>query len=358
MLFRSLVIPLKANFYEFEKTIRDEEGLEITDPSGFNREVGSTVNYQLDTTMPALTADTVDATYTFKDTMSTALTFGEDVALTFGTDPTATTYDDFDEINALDGVTLVYNTNGFELTIDYLVIDDYAAGADVVVNYSAVINNEALTELGDPLDNAATLLYPNDPSGEGITRIVPVYTYGFDFDKVDGAGDALIGAEFGLYAGTEPTDTSVPMSFLFDDDANAWYPVPAGTTGAVTTITSTTNNFNFAGLDEGTYYLKETQAPSSGYNLLAGFVKIIITGIRDAEGDLTAGYTVQYGEKVEGEYVMVTSNTHSFSVVNSSRTELPSTGGMGTTLFAILGLGIILGGCVLLFVNRKRVFGK
>ena len=100
--------------------------------------------------------------------------------------------------------------------------------------------------------------------------------------------------------------------------------------------TDTTGKFTIKGLDSATYYLTEKEAPA-GYNKLAGPVTITIsdTGVVNGTTDAPQG-------------------VDEVKVLNQSGTELPSTGGMGTTIFYVLGSILVIGAAVLL-VTRKRM---
>ena len=105
-----------------------------------------------------------------------------------------------------------------------------------------------------------------------------------------------------------------------------------GETGITEITTDNTGAFSIEGLDADTYYLTETQAPA-GFNKLAGPVTIVI----DNEGNTKVNSTTV--EKVEVE--------------NKTGTELPSTGGIGTTIFYVIGGALVLGAAVLLITKKK-----
>ena len=106
-------------------------------------------------------------------------------------------------------------------------------------------------------------------------------------------------------------------------------------TEAATFVTPENGKLDIDGLDLGTYYLRETKAPD-GYNLLADPIEITIV-------DNAGGSALAPKVEIPVEYVE-----------NSSGVELPSTGGMGTTIFYTLG-GLLAVGAVVLLVTKKRV---
>ena len=109
--------------------------------------------------------------------------------------------------------------------------------------------------------------------------------------------------------------------------------------------------FNVIGLDQGTYYLKEIKAPD-GYNLLKDEVKIVITATVSAEDkkvtklDVTADGTTGTGDASKG--------TVGIEMENNKGTELPETGGIGTTIFYTVG-GVLVLAAVVLLVTKKRM---
>ena len=120
-----------------------------------------------------------------------------------------------------------------------------------------------------------------------------------------------------------------------------WVDVPAAgedetiTWPANTVLTTGENGkIEIDGLDADTYYLREVKAPA-GYNKLAADVKVEITGATTVEGKLS--YTTVVAK-----------------VNNQSGTELPSTGGIGTTIFYVLGSVLLVGAAVLL-ITKKRM---
>lgn len=129
------------------------------------------------------------------------------------------------------------------------------------------------------------------------------------------------------------------------DDTTYRLALPTETDTAVDTITTgETGELVINGLADGTYYLTETKAPK-GYNLLREPVKVTI-GHKDANGKLTE--TSFVGNQTE------TDTSGVVKVENNAGAELPSTGGIGTTVFYVLGSAMALG-AVILLVTKKRM---
>ena len=120
---------------------------------------------------------------------------------------------------------------------------------------------------------------------------------------------------------------------------------------ATTLETSGTGNILIEGLNVGTYYLEETEAPA-GYNKLTEPIEVEI----NATTSITSGSeTVQYKNSNEDSYTQATDAT--VKVLNQAGKQLPSTGGIGTTIFYVIGGGLMAVAAVLL-VTKKRMNSK
>ena len=118
-------------------------------------------------------------------------------------------------------------------------------------------------------------------------------------------------------------------------------------------VTNGDGKMSVSGLDAGTYYLTECVAPD-GYNLLDKDVKIKITAVYSGDGKITdLTVAVDDGEAHEGDKA---SGVLEVTVKNFSGIELPSTGGMGTTIFYTLG-GLLAVGAAVFLVTKKRMSG-
>ena len=143
---------------------------------------------------------------------------------------------------------------------------------------------------------------------------------------------ALAGATFTL---SKNADGSNPIA-LVSESNNVYRVAKTGETGTVTEITTdATGKFTIKGLDADTYYLTETAAPA-GYNKLASAVTITIgdNGVVNGTTEATQG-------------------VDEVKVLNQSGAELPSTGGIGTTIFYVIGAALVIGAIVIL-VAKKR----
>ncbi|MGI6211121.1 MAG: SpaA isopeptide-forming pilin-related protein [Anaerovoracaceae bacterium] len=191
---------------------------------------------------------------------------------------------------------------------------------DIYVTYNVKIT-EAARKLNN-VDNTATLQYGNDT--ETISDKTVTDLFGFKVKKVDKNGTTLNGAKFKLYASDKST-------------------VVIGETSGTDGI------FTFQGLKAGTYYLKETVAPTDSdgntYQLLDGYIKVEIS----STGTVTAYDT----DETTALDVDSSGTLPIFNVTNYKKGELPTSGGIGTTMFYIIG-GLLVAGAVAALVIRKK----
>ena len=288
-------------------------------------EVGETVNYTITGKVPDTTGFTT-YTYLITDTMSQGLTFKKDVKVTVGgTDVTTActvTYD------------VESNANKFTVSVP---VKSYTIGAEIKVTYSAVVNEKAVAKIEN---NTATLKYTNGPSTDSFgtikTEPVPVYSSKIVIDKFEtGKKDTtkLAGAKFVLYkeVTTGEGGAAVTSKLYYkwnDTDKKVGWVTNKDQADSKTTDSSGAASFD--GLANGTYYLEETAAPA-GYNKLTQPVTVTVNG----------GTTE--------EQLSVTAE-----VANNTGALLPSTGGMGTTIFYVLG-SILAVGAIVLLVTKKRM---
>ena len=225
-----------------------------------------------------------------------------------------------------------------------------ADGADIVVIYNAHLNENAQVnhESGSTTNkNTVYLQYSNNPnvSGGGELGKTPedsvwVFTYEVDNTKVDATDSAkktpLAGAGFRLYDSTDTTE----IGLIYDETLSAYRPVKSGETAVEMTSASGTGVFNIKGLDAGTYILKETTVPA-GYNKCADTTVVIKAAHVEDTSGASATTTLSSDSNI--------TNT----IENKQGSTLPETGGMGTTIFYVVGAILVLGAGILLITRRR-----
>lgn len=240
------------------------------------------------------------------------------------------------------GFTLTFNNNA-EGNASILKTGDV-----VTVTYYAQINENA--KIADEANvNKAKVEYGTNSHTEYDTTETYVwkmnivkYTMKKAADSDQATEEKLAGATFKL---SRDEAGAQVIKLVKVDDTTYRLALPTETEGVVDTITTgETGELVINGLADGTYYLTETKAPR-GYNLLREPVNVTI-GHKDANGKLTE--TSFVGNQTE----MDTSGV--VKVENNAGAELPSTGGIGTTVFYVLGSAMALG-AVILLVTKKRM---
>lgn len=287
-------------------------------------DIGQTVNFK-----STITAQAGAENYVFHDTMSAGLTYTGVTGVTLnGTAVDASNYTVVTE-GLTDGCT-------FEVRFTQAFCDTLKANDQIVISYTATLNENAVVA-GEGNPNTSKLSY-GDSSNTKYTPDSQTKTYTWDVDvfkyTMDGGNEkALADATFTL---SKNTDGSNPIA-LVSEGNNVYRVAKTGETGTVTEITTdSTGKFTVKGLDADTYYLTETKAPA-GYNKLAGPVTIVIGANGVVNGTTEAPQGVD-----------------EVKVLNNTGAELPSTGGIGTTLFYIFGAILVVGAGVV-FVTRRRM---
>lgn len=326
--------------------------------------IGDQVDFKITTAIPSYTTQYKEVAVQISDTLTKGLTLDQDtIEITVG----GSTY------NPGAG-ELTKNEQGFTLTFP----SSYAlqnSGKEVVITYKATLNDQAGLNF-DTNKNTAKITYSNDPTNASKTKEVTDVTYTYTF-----AIDAMLNGESGT--GTQQTEeirkvdaegkvistdtSSLPPEYtgkVVEVAEGAEFKLTNDTTDEEYTATSDEyGRLTFKGLDEGTYTLVETKAPT-GYTLDATQHTVVISAEYNTNGTLksytieidgtaTSTYTATYtGEdQIQTLEPTVISKT---DIKNSKLATLPSTGGIGTTIFTIGGIVIMVAAAALFFANRRK----
>lgn len=405
-----VTVAAKQDVPTLEKKI--VEGQQTVDANG--KSIGDKVDYQLTAKVPGMDGYN-KYFFIIHDDLSDGLTFiPTSVKVTLdGTELTSGT--DYDVV-----ITGLSDDCDFEIVFKDFIKKKSYAGKNIVVTYSALINEKAsVGTTGNT--NTANLEYsnnpnvdykgdeenpnrpgPNEPTGETPKDTVITYTTEIKLTKVDADTQKnLTGAKFsisgisnkvriinqemyvedvsgtyyrlkdGTYTTTAPVAEDNPDTPDTDEKTIDSYDEPSKKYKKVTEVTTTTveeefvtegwvksdGTLTFTGLGEGTYTIKEIVAPA-GYNLLKEDITVVITSnagsITDPNASTTVTWTAKDGNGETAKNYTVADGKISLTVENKAGSTLPSTGGIGTTMFYVIG-GILVLAAVVLLVTKKRM---
>ena len=284
-----------------------------------------------------------------------------------GTDYTVTYYDKDEKELTTDK----YETEAayFIVSFSPAYLKSLAAATDraVTITYKAFVTTAA--SVITPGENTVTLTYSDTPSStKDKTASEKVYTFDLDGDNEGGAftkvkedkTTPLAGATFTLYRTYEngKLDDAFGSYTTGDDGTIRFHGL-----GALEKDAQGDVKENQSGT--GAYYLKETEAPAP-YTVNDTIYKVEVVDIirASATDDTVTGYTVKVSDPKTGETIGTTTFTVSsgkiqasgstVNIVNTKIINLPSTGGIGTTIFTIGGCVIMIAAAFLFFANRRK----
>ena len=317
---------------------------------------GDTVNYKITGTIPSYNPDYYkDPSYVIYDEISSGLDFADGTQTSLQKQA--------DDAFGADNATVIVNNKKITITLkaNYILslADKNAVARSYAFTYSAVLNGTSVNF--DASTNKVYVKYTNKPDSETKSDEVTTNHYTFKFNgevvKVDEADNALEGAVFGLF-----TDSDCKNAATYGNDTNQITARSATTTGAI----------EFTGLDDKVYYMKEIATPSSEYKLNNTIYKIEFTPTFSADGKMSE-YTVTvtdlstskavsntYTTDKEGNAILkansegVTPVKQITKIKNTKLGTLPSTGGMGTYLFTIIGVVVMAGAAGAFFISRRK----
>lgn len=342
------------------KVIIDSDGTKVIENSV---NYGDTVNFSIAVNATAYNGTKLVTYYHIKDTLGAGFSPAEKIVVKVG-----------DTTLASDDYTITTDGNTFEITIPFG--EKYGSNAKIEVTYSAVVlDTEAVVLAGDGNPNTANFTWtedefdpddppfdpedpddpdypdPDDPTYPSENeRKTYTYVYALGILKVDQEGNKLSGAEFTVKDSEGNTIYAKGSGGVYEYCASS-------AEGAVSQFDTDANGILvIKGVAAGEYEVTEAVAPQ-GYNLLLTPVSVeaemkeayttTITYYLDADGQVTDTVTEKVQTKDAGY------NVAGIVVVNNAGTELPSTGGIGTTIFYVIGGLLAVGAGVLLFARRR-----
>ena len=384
----------KADKPEIEKKVQDKD-----DSTGDTTSYQDSADYDVGDAVPfQITATTADNVETFKKyhvtiqdkqsagldapTSFTITVLGQTFTLAYNaTDPITKTTNAGTKITVAKAVAEENQTFAIKVSFENATANAFipaeADSTPIVVTYTSVLNSSAVIgSAGNP--NTTYLKYSNNPNSadddeEGKTPEdkVTVFTFKFDVDKIDADGNYLTKAGFTLYklyatVPADKTEVTADIPGYTKLDGEHW--VLVGTEAASDTRT----NFTFDRIDAGTYLLVESETPT-GYNTITP-IKFTVAATHDETSadpqlltlTVDSGFAAfkddgTFTRKLKINDVAQTKATVSGEVtgeiINQSGTQLPSTGGIGTTLFYVGG-GLLALAAVILLVTKRRMNGN
>lgn len=355
----NVTIDPKSDVPSFEKKIKDTNDTEGTTTGwqdSADYDIGDNVPFKLEGTVAANYAQYKQYYFTFHDNEEEGLSFNKDSVRVY-----------VDNTEITEGYTVVDNpADGctFEVVFNDLMAaaKEYnftvGGGSKIRVEYTSKLNEKA--KIGKEGNvNSASLEFSNNPNqeqgGTPDTGNTPwdnviVFTYKVVVNKIDSSKKPLAGAAFELSKKVNDEYTRVAL-------VNA----TQNTEGKYTLSNETVTKFEWKGLDDGDYMLTEVITPA-GYNTIAPIKFTVnadhtITWEGENRNTILTSLT---GNAATGDITFTANDDKTelaTNVVNNKGSELPTTGGMGTTIFYVVGSILVLGAAILL-ITKKRMSAR
>lgn len=283
----------------------------------------------------------------FTDTLSNGLTYNADsLVVTATKDGTVETL--------VKGTDYTVMQDGQVITFKFENVKGWD-GSKLEIRYTATVNDKAAIGAAGN-ENKVDLEYSNNPTQESSSEKTPedktrTFVTQFKLVKVDADDNSkLEGVEFEL------TGTKLNTVLVTDADGNRTVQVTEENV-KITVKTDANGEVKFTGLAAGEYTLTETK-PLDGYNILPEPIKITIDWTAPADETKDCTWSYKQGEGESATDLKLVEGVATITVENQGGQELPSTGGIGTTIFYVVGGLLVVGAAVLLVTRRKVALEK
>lgn len=376
------VIALKAEEIPLTKQVKNPSHDGETFGSNTTANMGDTLDYEITSRVPTLT-DTENLTaFNLSDTMQKQMLTGT-MTLKLKKDNDEKTFTATVPAAGSGDVMFTANISSQTVNIAKLTVQAYAneaqtfevdfldgtnnawkdyQGYSITLTYQATLTADAYQVNG----NEVTLNFTNNGDDSTQKDNTEVYTYGIEVEKTFSDGsDSYDGVEFKLYAADKGTGNQTETVIELIGDDGVYHKKDAVETGtaAEKLVLDDNGKLTITGLDAGTYWLEETNAP-------AGFTKaepiqIVLVGSTDKKTLDKNASTAKYNGTSNEDLMTTVTNQQTtnislgqFKVYNQKGFTLPQTGGAGTWMFTVGGIVLIAAAGALFLASRKKRSSK
>lgn len=345
------VIEVKADLIPFTK--------ELVTSSDKTATVGDEIEFKITSKVPDTTGfkntDLIPYNFIITDNMTNLEYVENTLEITIG--------DSFIPLTDIGTDHYTISASSIEVNLgNYLYLNNETLrGKTLVVTYTAKITESA--SITNSSTNEAKLVYTTDPntgaSGEEEQQDIDIYNFNINLAKQSILGTALNEATFKLKYGTQ---------YILAASNENTYNVTGTTTNANDATIFTAGTATIRGLGDGDYTLEEITAPE-GYTIAPGLTFSInvtddltvltgtITPGQDASNYISATGTVTVTKKTETADAQI-DGSMDVTIIDSKATLLPTTGGIGTRIFTIVGICLMLGVTILFIFKNRKKFNK